>query len=37
MAYGWGHEEILSLTREDRRTFVQLIEADHAARRRVRA
>jgi len=36
MAYGWGHEEILGLTREDRRAFVRLIEADHSARRRVR-
>jgi hypothetical protein len=36
MAYGWGYEEILSLTREDRRAFVRLIEADHAAPRRVR-
>ena len=36
MAYGWGHDEILSLTRDDRRAFVGLIEADDAARRRVR-
>lgn len=36
MAYGWGYEEILNLTREDRRTFVRLIEADYVARRRVR-
>ena len=37
MAYGWGYEEILSLTREDRRSFVRLIETDHAARRPIRA
>jgi hypothetical protein len=37
MAYGWGHEEILNLTREDRRAFVRSIEADHAGRRRLRA
>jgi hypothetical protein len=37
MAYGWGHDEILSLTREDRRAFVRLIEADQARRRRLRA
>jgi hypothetical protein len=37
MAYGWGHEEILNLTREDRRAFVRLIEADQAGRRRLRA
>jgi hypothetical protein len=37
MAYGWSHEEILSLTREDRRGFVRLIEADQAGRRRLRA
>jgi hypothetical protein len=36
MAYGWGHNEILRLTREDRRAFVGLIEADQAGRRRVR-
>lgn len=36
MTYGWGHDEILDLTREDRRTFVRLIEAEQAARRRVR-
>jgi len=35
MAYGWGHEEILNLTREDRRTFVRLIEAEHEVRRRI--
>jgi hypothetical protein len=33
LAYGWGHEAILGLTREDRRAFVRLIEADPAARR----
>jgi hypothetical protein len=37
MAYGWAHEEILSLTREDRRAFVRLIEADHGGRRSLRA
>jgi hypothetical protein len=26
-AYGWGYQEILSLKREDRRTFVRLIQA----------
>lgn len=36
MAYGWGQEEILSLTREDRRAFVRLIEVDYVARRRIR-
>jgi hypothetical protein len=36
LAYGWGYDEILSLTREDRRGFVRLIETDFAARRRVR-
>ncbi|MGH8563238.1 MAG: hypothetical protein ACREXW_03805 [Gammaproteobacteria bacterium] len=36
MAYGWGHDEILNLTREDRRTFVRLIDAEQAAWRRVR-
>jgi hypothetical protein len=35
-AYGWGHEEILSLAREDRRAFVRLIEADYVVRRRLR-
>lgn len=35
-SYGWGYEEILNLTREDRRTFARLIEADQTARRRVR-
>lgn len=37
MAYGWGHEEILNLTREDRRAFVRLVEADRAAGGRVSA
>lgn len=37
MAYGWGHEEILSLTREERRAFVQMIEAEQVMPRRVRA
>jgi hypothetical protein len=36
MAYGWGYGEILGLTREDRRTFGRLIEADQAVRRRIR-
>jgi hypothetical protein len=35
MAYGWGYEEILSLTREDRRTFVGLIQSARPARRRM--
>jgi hypothetical protein len=34
VAYGWGHEEILGLTREDRRAFVSLIQAEREARRR---
>ena len=34
MAYGWAHQEILSLTREDRRTFVRLIQSARPARRR---
>jgi hypothetical protein len=34
MAYGWGYGEILRLTREDRRAFVRLIEADRTPRRR---
>lgn len=34
MAYGWGFNEILSLPREDRRTFVRLIEAERGAPRR---
>jgi hypothetical protein len=33
-AYGWAAGEILSLTREDRRAFVRLIQSDRAARRR---
>ena len=38
MAYGWKYEEILSLTREDRRTFVRLIEAERVlGQRRIRA
>ena len=37
MAYGWSHAEILNLRREDRRAFARLIEANQAARRRVRA
>ena len=34
MAYGWAYEEILSLYREDRRTYVRLIQSDRGARRR---
>jgi hypothetical protein len=34
-AYGWGYGEILSLTREDRRAFVSLIQAEREARRRM--
>lgn len=33
-AYGWGHDEILSLTREDRRAFVALIRSDRPPGRR---
>jgi hypothetical protein len=36
LAYGWGHGEILDLTREDRRAYVRLIEAERAAGRRMR-
>lgn len=36
MAYGWGYQEILNLSREDRRTFVRLIEADGRMQRRGR-
>jgi hypothetical protein len=35
MAYGWGYDEILSLTREDRRTFVGLIQSARPVRRRM--
>jgi hypothetical protein len=35
MAYGWGYEEILNLTREDRRTFVGLIQSARPGRRRM--
>lgn len=35
-SYGWGYQEILNLTRESRRTFVRLIEADPNLRRRGR-
>jgi hypothetical protein len=34
IAYGWKHEEILNLTRGDRRTFAGLIQSDREARRR---
>ena len=30
-AYGWGLHEILGLTRDDRRAYVEIIEADRAA------
>ena len=33
-AYGWGYQEILNLTREERRAFVRLIGAEPALRRR---
>jgi hypothetical protein len=33
MAYGWRYEEILNLTREDRRAFVRLIAADAGVRK----
>lgn len=33
-AYRWGLDEILELSREDRRAFVRLIEAERASRRR---
>lgn len=32
--YRWGYEEIMSLTREDRRAFVRLIEGERTGRRR---
>lgn len=35
-AYGWSYQEILNLTRESRRNFVRLIEADAGLRRRER-
>jgi len=34
VAYGWEYGEILSLTREDRRAFASLIQAEREARRR---
>jgi hypothetical protein len=34
--YGWGAREILGLSRDDRRTYVRLIEADRTAVRRTR-
>jgi hypothetical protein len=37
VAYGWGYGEILSLTREDRRAFARLIQAEREARRRARS
>lgn len=38
LAYGWGYDEILNLTREDRRAFARLIEAERVpARRRMHA
>ena len=33
MAYGWTHEEILRLNRQDRRAFVRLIRSGHGERR----
>ncbi len=33
-AYGWGLDQILAMERHERRTLVQLIEGDMAARRR---
>lgn len=36
MAYGWGHQEILNLPREERQTFVRLIEAEARGQRRRR-
>jgi hypothetical protein len=33
-AYDWTYQEILGLTREDRRDFVRLIQSDRSARRR---
>lgn len=36
VAYGWRYEEILSLTREDRRAFVGLIQSEREGRRRLR-
>lgn len=34
IVYGWSHQEILSLPREQRQTFVQLIEAERSGQRR---
>jgi len=34
LAYGWGYEEILNLTRDDRRTFTRLIGMQFTARQR---
>jgi hypothetical protein len=34
VTYGWSYGEVLSLTREDRRAFVGLIQAEREARRR---
>jgi len=36
MTYGWGYQEILDLPREDRRTFVQLIQTDRGLQPRRR-
>jgi hypothetical protein len=36
LAYGWRYEEILSLSREDRRAFAGLIQSEREGRRRVR-
>lgn len=34
-AYGWGYQEILNLTREERRSFMRLIQSEASALRRV--
>ena len=34
LAYRWSHDEILSLSRNDRRSLVRLIESERATRRR---
>ena len=34
VTYGWGYQEILALPREERRTFVRLIEAERGVQRR---
>ncbi len=37
VTYGWGYQEILDLSREERRTFVRLIEADRGVQQRRRS